>query len=416
MKLYDIAVVGAGPAGMIAAIRAGQHGKNVILIERNDKLGKKLKITGSNRCNVTNTANLDTFVEKFGKRGSFLRSAFAKLSNRRLMSFFNAKGLKLKEEENGRVFPVSNKSTSIIKVLKEYLSENRVEINYNTRLEKIKVKNGYFSLDLGNDNHIATKKVILATGGVSYPSTGSTGDGFNIARKLGHKVTALKPGLVPLIASDEYVKELQGLTLENVVLTFKYGKRKIVSETGNLIFTHFGISGPLVLDLSSKIVPLFDKNEIINLFIDLKPQLTNFELEDMLINEFKARSKTEFKNFMKLFIPNRMIPIIIELLEINPKKNVNQVNRKERIAISNLLKAFPLTLTGFQSIDKAMVTCGGISKKEIDPQTMESKIVPGIYFAGEIIDLCAPSGGYNLQEAFSTGYLAGESAAESLNQ
>lgn len=416
MKLYDIAVVGAGPAGMMAAIRAGQHGKKVILIERNDKLGKKLKITGSSRCNVTNTANLDTFIEKFGKRGSFLRSSFVKLSNRRLISFFNAKGLKLKEEENGRVFPVSNKSTSVIKVLKEYLSKNRVEINYNTRLEKIKVKSDYFSLDLGKDNYIATKKVILATGGVSYPSTGSTGDGFNIAQKLGHKVTALKPGLVPLITSEEYVKELQGITLENVVLTFKYGKRKIVSETGNLIFTHFGISGPLVLDLSSKIVPLFDKNEKIDLFIDLKPELTNFELEDRLIKEFETRSKTEFKNFMKLFVPNRMIPIITELLKINPKKNVNQVNRKERIAISNLIKAFSLTLTGFQPIDKAMITCGGISKKEINPQTMESKIVPGIYFAGEIIDLCAPSGGYNLQEAFSTGYLAGESAAKSLKQ
>jgi predicted Rossmann fold flavoprotein len=279
---------------------------------------------------------------------------------------------------------------------------------------KIKVKRDYFTLDLGNDNHMATKKVILATGGVSYPSTGSTGDGLDIAEKLGHKITPLKPGLVPLKTDEEWIKELQGISLENVILTFKYGKRKIISDKGNIIFTHYGISGPLILDLSSKIVPLFEKNEKISLFIDLKPELTTSELEEMLIKEFEARSKTEFKNFMKLLIPNRMIPVFIELLEINPKKKVNQVNRKERIAIENLLKAFPLTITGFQSIDKAMITCGGISKKDINPETMESKIIAGIYFAGEIIDLCAPSGGYNLQEAFSTGYLAGESAAESI--
>ena len=414
MRLYDIVVVGAGPAGMMAAIRAGQLGKDVILIERNETLGKKLKITGSSRCNITNTAPLDLFVEKFGKKGAFLRSAFTKLSNRRLMSFFNSKGLKFNVEENGRVFPISNKSTSIIKVLKEYLSENKVKKNYNTRLMKIKIKKDYFTLDLGNDNHMAAKKVILATGGVSYPPTGSTGDGLDIAEKLGHKITPLKPGLVPLKTDEEWVKELQGISLENVILTFKYGKRKIVSDKGNIIFTHFGISGPLILDLSSKIVPLFEKNEKIDLYIDLKPELIASELEEMLIKEFEARSKTEFKNFMKLLIPNRMIPVFIELLEINPKKKVNQVNRKERISIANLLKAFPLTLTGFQSIDKAMITCGGISKKDINPGTMESKIVAGIYFAGEIIDLCAPSGGYNLQEAFSTGYLAGESAAESI--
>ncbi|MEN4017658.1 MAG: NAD(P)/FAD-dependent oxidoreductase [Methanobacterium sp.] len=415
MILHDIAVVGAGPAGMMAAIRAGQRGKSVILIEKNDTLGKKLKITGSSRCNVTNTAPLDLFLKKFGKKGSFLRSALVKFSNRKLMSFFNSKGLKLKVEEKGKVFPVSNKSTSIIKALKEYLSENNVKINYNTRLNKIKVKKSYFSLDLGNNNYIAAKRVILATGGVSYPVTGSTGEGLEIAKKLGHRITALRPGLVPLNVAEGWVKKLKGITLENVVLTFKYGKRKIISDNGNIIFTHFGISGPLVLDLSGEIVPLLERNEKIDLFIDLKPEFTNSKLEEMLIKEFEARGKTEFKNFMKLLVPNRMIPIFIELLEIDPKKKVNQVNRKERISIVNLLKAFPLTIISSLPIDKAMVTCGGISKKEINPHTMESKIISGIYFAGEMMDLCAPSGGYNLQQAFSTGYLAGESAAESLN-
>lgn len=415
MKLYDIVVVGAGPAGMMAAIRAGQLGKNVMLIERNDTVGKKLKITGSSRCNITNTASLDTFMENFGRKGAFFRSAFAVFSNKRLMTLFNSKGLKFKIEENGRVFPITDKSRSVIKVLKEYLSENKVKINYNTRLVRIKKKEGYFSLDLGNDNYMATKKVILATGGVSYTATGSTGDGFDVAQKLGHKITPLRAGIVPLKAKEAWVKDLQGISLENVCLTFKYGKRKLVSDNGNMIFTHFGISGPLVLDLSSQIVSILEKNEIVNLFVDLKPEIGIQELEEKLISEFENRSKTEFKNLMKLFVPNRMIPVFTELSSMDPKKKANQIKKGERNKIVNLLKAFPLTITGSLSIEKAMVTCGGISRKEIDPQTMESKIVDGIYFAGEIIDFCAPSGGYNLQEAFSTGYLAGEMAARSLD-
>ncbi len=415
MKLYDITVVGAGPAGMMAAIRAGQLGKNVMLIEKNDIIGKKLKITGSNRCNITNTASLEGFMVKFGKKGVFFRSAFSALSNRRLMTFFESKGLKLKIEEKGRVFPVTDKSRSVINVLKDYLSGNKVKINYNTRLIKIKNKKDYFSLNLGNDNYMATRKVILATGGVSYGFTGSTGDGFEIAQEMGHKITPLRPGIVPLKTIEIWVRELQGISLENVRLTFRYGKRKIVSDNGNLIFTHFGVSGPLVLDLSSQIVSILEKRDMVDLFIDLKPEMTVLELEKKLIKEFENRSKTEFKNFMKLFLPNRMIPVFIELLDIDPKKKVNQVNKRERNKIVNLLKAFPLTVTGSLPIEKAMITCGGVSKKEINPQTMESKIINGIYFAGEIIDFCAPSGGYNLQEAFSTGYLAGEMAARSLD-
>lgn len=415
MKLYDVVVVGAGPAGIMAAVRAGQLGKNVMLIEKNDAVGKKLKITGSNRCNITNTASLDIFMEKFGKKGAFFRSAFAALSNRRLMSFFESKGLKFKIEDNGRVFPITDKSRSVIKVLKGYLSQNKVKINYNTRLVKIKKKKDYFSLDLGNDNYMATKKVILATGGISYPTTGSTGDGFEVAQKVGHKVTPLRPGIVPLKVAETYVKELQGISLEDIRLTFKYGKKKLVSDNGNLIFTHFGISGPLVLDLSSQIVRILEKNKTVDLFIDLKPEMTDQELRKKIMDEFENRSKTEFKNLMKLFMPNRMIPVVAELLDINPKKKVNQVTKEERNKVVNLLKAFPLTVTGSLPIEKAMVTCGGISRKEINPQTMESKVMEGVYFAGEIIDFCAPSGGYNLQEAFSTGYLAGEMAANSLN-
>ena len=411
MKLYDVVVVGAGPAGMMAAIRIGQLSKSVVLIEKNDILGKKLKITGSNRCNITNTASFNIFLEKFGKRGSFFRSAFSTFSSRKLITFFKVKGLKFKVEDDGRVFPVTDRSRSVIKVLKEYLSENNVIKNYNTRLINIKKKKDYFSLDLGNDNYMATIKVILATGGVSYKATGSTGDGLDIAQKMGHNITTLKPGLVPLKFSASCVKELQGISLENIRIIIKYGEKKVISDNGNLIFTHFGISGPLILDLSNQIISILEKTETVQFFIDTKPEITIQELEEKLIKEFEIRRKSEFKNFMKFLLPNRMIPVFIKLLGMDPKKKVNQIKKEERNSIINLLKAFPLTITGSLGVDKAMITCGGVSRREINPQTMESKLIPGLYFAGEIIEGCAPSGGYNLQQAFSTGYLAGEAAS-----
>lgn len=411
MKLYDVVVVGAGPAGMMAAIRIGQLSKSVVLIEKNDILGKKLKITGSNRCNITNTASFNIFLEKFGKRGSFFRSAFSTFSSRKLITFFKVKGLKFKVEDDGRVFPVTDRSRSVIKVLKEYLSENNVIKNYNTRLINIKKKKDYFSLDLGNDNYMATRKVILATGGVSYKATGSTGDGLDIAQKMGHNITTLKPGLVPLKFSASWVKELQGISLENIRIIIKYGEKKVISDNGNLIFTHFGISGPLILDLSNQIISILEKTETVQFFIDTKPEITIQELEEKLIKEFEIRRKSEFKNFMKFLLPNRMIPVFIKLLGMDPKKKVNQIKKEERNSIINLLKAFPLTITGSLGVDKAMITCGGVSRREINPQTMESKLIPGLYFAGEIIEGCAPSGGYNLQQAFSTGYLAGEAAS-----
>ena len=258
---------------------------------------------------------------------------------------------------------------------------------------------------------MATIKVILATGGVSYKATGSTGDGLDIAQKMGHNITTLKPGLVPLKFSASWVKELQGISLENIRIIIKYGEKKVISDNGNLIFTHFGISGPLILDLSNQIISILEKTETVQFFIDTKPEITIQELEEKLIKEFEIRRKSEFKNFMKFLLPNRMIPVFIKLLGMDPKKKVNQIKKEERNSIINLLKAFPLTITGSLGVDKAMITCGGVSRREINPQTMESKLIPGLYFAGEIIEGCAPSGGYNLQQAFSTGYLAGEAAS-----
>lgn len=412
-KTYDVVVVGGGPAGMMAAIQAAKFKRKVLLIEKNESLGKKLLITGSGRCNITNTAELNDFTKKFGKRGAFLRSAFSSFSNMDLIDFFKSRGLDFKVEGAGRVFPVTDDSKSVLNVLKECLNVNGVKIMYNACLSGVKNINGSFRLDLNLENGgacVNAEKVILATGGASYRATGSTGDGFPIAEKFGHEVKPLKPGSIPLKTKESWVNDLQGISLENVGLTFKSNKKKI-SDKGDVIFTHFGVSGPKILDLSAKIVSLLEKQDEVPLFVDLKPDTVREELEVELVEAFKIHGKTDLKNFMKLSMPNRMIPVFMQLSHVDPKKKLNQINKKERNSILNLLKAFPLTVIGYLPLEKAMVTCGGVSKKEINPQSMESKLVPGLYFAGEIIDGCAPSGGYNLQQAFSTGYLAGRSAS-----
>jgi len=412
MHLYDIAVVGGGPAGTMAAIRAGQLKKNVVLIERNDSIGEKILLTGKGRGNITNIAPLDTFIKKFGRQGAFLKSAFFAFFNEDLIDFFKSKGLKLKIERQGRVFPVTDSARSIVEVLKRHLVENKVELLYNMRLLDIKRKDGLFQLHLEGKNRIEAKKVILTTGGASFKITGSTGDGFHIARRLGHTVAPLKPALVPLRTKELWVKELQGLTLKNIRITFEYGRKKIVSDIGELIFTHFGISGPLVLDLSGNVISILEEDKEVYLLIDLKPGLKPEQLENRLLNEFNAKGNTQLKNTMKSFLPHRLIPLFIRLIGLEPERRVNQITRQERRSIISLLKALPLTIIGSLPLEEAMVTNGGISTKEINPRTMESKIIPGLYFAGEIIDVCAPSGGYNLQQAFSTGYLAGEKAAQ----
>ncbi len=411
MYVYDIAVVGAGASGIMAAIHASRRKKNVVLIERNSSLGKKILLTGNGRCNVTNTASLDTFIEKFGKNGKFLRSAFSAFSNRDLIDFFETRGLVLKIEGPGCVFPATDKAGSVLEVLKRCLLENKVEILYGRRLLNVKRKSDFFQLELTGQNRIYTRKLILATGGASYKATGSSGDGFRIAQKLGHTIVPLKPALVPLRTKEAWVKQLQGLSLKNIRFVLKYAGKKIISNVGELIFTHFGVSGPLVLDLSGSIVSLLKEHKQIQLLIDLKPGLKPEQLENRLLNEFRARGNTKIKNAMKNLLPRKLIPVFIHLSDLDAEKRTNQISREERCLIINLLKTFPLTVTGSLSIEEAMVTNGGVSTKQINSGMMESRIMPGLYFAGEIIDGCAASGGYNLQQAFSTGFLAGEKAA-----
>jgi len=408
--VFDIAVIGAGAAGAMAAIHAAALKKKVVLIERNDVIGKKIMLTGNGRCNVTNTAGIEKFMEAFGKQGRFLRTAFWKFSNEDLINFFKSNGLKMKVEEQGRVLPDVGGASSVVNVLEKCLSKNKVTLLRGTRLTDIKKENGLFWLNIPDKKNISAKKVVLATGGVSYKDTGSSGDGFYFAKKLGHSVAALKPALVPLKVKEAWVKDLQGLSLRGARISF-FADKKITSGKGEILFTHFGISGPLVLDLSGRIISVLNASREIPLFIDLKPDSDAEQIKNKLLDEFDAAKKAQLKTIMKEILPQRLAFVFLNIVGIAPEKIVNQVGRQDRHKIISLLKALPLTVIGSLEIEKAMVTNGGVSLKEINPRTMESKIIEGLYFAGEIIDTCAKSGGYNLQQAFSTGYLAASMAA-----
>jgi predicted Rossmann fold flavoprotein len=449
MQVYDIAVVGAGPAGIMSCIRAAQLNqpegsglastsqshkpegsgaasdsrshKNVILLERNNCIGKKILLSGKGRCNITNIVALDEFIARFGRQGEFLRCAFSKFFNQDLIDFFKEKGLRLKIERQGRVFPDTDRAASVIEALKKCLLESNTKIVYNKRVAGIEREGGLFKLFLEDGRQLSAKQVILATGGRSFSFTGSAGDGFTIAGKLGHSIVPLMPGMVPLRTEETWVKELKGLTLKNIRLTFKAKNKKIVSNVGELLFTHFGVSGPLVLDLSGSVLRLLAprggllENKEVVLEIDLKPGLSPQQLEERLLREFGIAGRKSVKNVLKELLPHKLAGVFVNLLGIDYNKMANQVTKEERRSILDMLKSLRLRITGSLPLEEAMVTCGGVSTKEINPRTMESRLVPGLYFAGEIIDGSAPSGGYNLQQAFSTGYLAGEEAARVKN-
>lgn len=412
MKIYDIAVIGGGPAGSMAAIRASELGKSVILAERNNSIGNKLILTGKGRCNITNIASMEAFIKKFKTSGEFLRSALFLFYNKELMEYFESNGLKLKVERQGRVFPVSDKASDVVLTLAKSLKEKKVNMAYGLRITDIKSEENYYILTADNKAQIKARKVVIAAGGASYKATGSTGDGFKMAQHMGHKIMRLKPALVPLKTKESWIKDLQGLSLENIRLTYYFGDKKHASDIGDVMFTHFGVSGPLVLDMSGDIVLLLERHKEIKFTIDLKPGLTKEQIEKKLVNKFLDKGNPSVKAVMQDMLPKRIILTFLSLCKIQYDKRVNQITRQERQSIIEILKAFPVTITGSLPIEEAMVTGGGVSRKDINPRTMESKIVPGIYFAGEVIEGEAPSGGYNLQQAFSTGYLAGESSAK----
>jgi hypothetical protein len=405
---YDIAVIGAGAAGCMAAIRAGQAKKQVVLLERNDALCRKLLLTSNGRCNLTNNAPAAEFIKKFSPNGEFYRTVFHRFSNQDLLDFFRAKGLEFKVEDRGRVLPVTNKAATVVAVLAQYLQENPVKVCFGRRIISVEPVDGGFTLIDQDQVRWKAKKVIITTGGKSYPDTGSTGDGLDMAKKLGHTITELTPGLVPLKVKESLVKDLRGLSFDRAQITFYDGDKKITSDAGEVLFTHFGLSGPLVLDISAQVLKLLAKQKAVRLAIDLVPDIKKPDLEKKLWESLSCKGDAKIKSILSGMLPRRMALVLLDHLGVSAQKFASQVTRKEREAIVRGLKTFALTAIGGLALEEAMVTCGGVALKDIDPRTMSSKIVPGLYFAGEIIESAGVSGGYNLQQAFSTGHLAAE--------
>ncbi|HZK43702.1 MAG TPA: NAD(P)/FAD-dependent oxidoreductase [Syntrophomonadaceae bacterium] len=411
--MQKIIVVGGGPAGMIAAITAAEHGAEVILLEKKEQVGKKLKITGKGRCNIT-SADVNNFIAGYAKNGHFLYSALNEFSNFDLIEFFNKRGLMTKVERGKRVFPVTDNADDVVKVLYETMKRLGVAVYPHVAIDKMGVVDKKLvSVSAGNDN-FPCDAVIVATGGMSYPGTGSTGDGYKWAKSAGHTLIEPRPALVPLVVQEGWIKELQGLSLKNVqVNVFQDDGKKIGDDFGEMLFTHYGVSGPIILSLSRKIGDyLATRAGNAQLIIDYKPGLTVEQLENRLQRDFEKYSRKQFKNALDDLLPQKLIPVIIKLSGIDAEKPVHQITREERKEVLDLLKKFTLTITATRSFKEAVVTAGGVEVKEIDPKTMQSKLVEGLFFAGEILDIDGYTGGYNLQAAFSTGYVAGKYASK----
>jgi len=402
-----VMVVGGGPAGIMAAGQAAERGHEVLLIEKNYRIGKKILISGKGRCNITNSTDIEGLIENTPGNGNFLYSAFYTFSNSDLIELLGKYGLETKVERGGRIFPVSDSSGDVVNTLFKYLKDKGVKILYKKTVSDIKVGDNQVKGIVVNDSDfMECDSVVLATGGVSYPGTGSSGEGHKIAEKLGHSIVELKPSLIPLVTGEEWVRELQGLSLKNVEVTFlnKAGK-KIYNDFGEMLFTHFGVSGPVILSGSRHILDYNYRD--IKLVIDMKPALDEEKLDLRVQRDFEQFSRKQYKNSLDELLPQKLIPVIIRLSGIDPEKAVNQITREERKRLVKLLKRLEITITGCRPISEAIVTAGGIFTDEINPSTMESKKIKGLYFAGEIIDVDAYTGGFNLTIAFSTGYLAG---------
>ena len=435
-----VIVIGGGPAGMIAAMASAQNGNDVTILEKMEMLGKKLLITGKGRCNITSSLPIDEFIKNIPGNGMFMYSSFNNFTNEDIIKLLKQEGVETKVERGNRVFPVSDKSQDVQKAFLRILKKLNVNIITNARVKKILVNDvadninaddkreelseeknvcGVIANINGKDTKIVADKVILATGGMSYPGTGSTGDGYKLAKELGHTVTKIRASLVPLTVHSgkdlKICKSMQGLSLRNVNIKIKdMSKNKVIYEDfGEMLFTHFGVSGPTILSGSAHLLRYKNVDELLKerkiiLSIDLKPALSEEKLDDRILRDFNEEKNKDFKNSLDKLLPKKMIDVIIELSEISPNKKVNEITKKERLGLVHLLKNLEIDISGFRSIEEAIITSGGINIKEINPKTMESKIVNGLYFAGEIIDVDAYTGGFNLQIAYSTGYTAGK--------
>lgn len=408
----DVIVIGAGAAGLMAAGQAAADGARVTLLEKNDCPGRKLLITGKGRCNITNAADTREFIRNIPGNGRFLHSVFDMFDNHDLMGFFLSQGVETKIERGDRVFPVSDQAADVVGALVRFCRQNGVKVIYGQPIARItRQDNAVIGVVARNGDSYKADRVIIATGGASYPGTGSTGDGYDMARELGHTIVPVKPALVPLETAEGWVSELQGLTLKNVRVTARAGGKDLAEEFGEMIFTHFGISGPIILTLSRKIAIEMDKGREIKVCINLKPALTPEQLDGRMQRDFTEFRKKQFKNSLAELLPKSLIPVVIGLSGIAGEKPVHQITREERLQLASLLQNLEVSVTGTRSIKEAIVTAGGVSVKEIDPRTMASKLVKGLFFAGEIIDVDGYTGGFNLQIAFSTGYAAGRAAS-----
>lgn len=406
--MSKVLVIGGGAAGMFAALSLAYNGNEVHLFEKNEKLGKKLYITGKGRCNLTNAGDMDTLFASVVTNSKFLYSSFYGFTNQDAIDFFENIGVKTKIERGNRVFPVSDHSSDVILGLSRELQRLGVQIYLRTEVKKVVGRERFEHIELKDGRKIEGDACIVATGGFSYQTTGSTGDGYRFAKELGHQVTEIMPSLVPLQVKEWYAKELQGLSLRNVSATVFDGKKKLYEDFGEMLFTHYGVSGPLMLSASSYIGKVVREREL-ELVIDLKPALSMEQLDQRVLRDFEENTNKQFKNAIGKLFPTKLVPIMLELSEIDPDKKVHLISKEERQRFVKLIKNFSMTITGLRDFNEAIITKGGVHVKEINPATMESKLVPGIYFVGEVLDLDALTGGFNLQIAWSTAYAAGNS-------
>lgn len=407
--MSNVIVIGGGAAGMFAAIQAAEKGHKVVLLEKNEKLGKKIYITGKGRCNITNACDTEELFQNVMRNSKFLYSAFYTFSNYQVMDFFEQNGLRIRTERGERVFPQSDHSSDVIAVLKRALEKHGVEIRLHSEVKELKIEDNQIEgVILSNGKTLEAKQVIVATGGCSYVSTGSTGDGYRFAKEAGHTVTKLHPALVPLEVEESWIQKLQGLSLKNVSIEIEKDGKKLYEAFGEMLFTHYGVSGPLILSASSAINDYIEKMPL-QMTIDLKPALTEEQLDKRILRDFEENQNRQYKNAVQKLFPAKLIPVMIRLSGISPEKKVNEITKEERQHLVKMIKHFPLTLSHFRDFNEAIITRGGVSVKQINPSTMESKLVNGLFFAGEVLDLDALTGGFNLQIAWSTGYLAGDS-------
>ena len=409
--MSKVIVIGGGPAEMMAAYAAAESGHAVTLLEQNEKLGKKLFITGKGRCNLTNASDMEQLFANVVSNRKFLYSAFYSYDNEQVISFFESHGMPTKTERGNRVFPVSDHSSDVIAALSAALREQHVEVFLHTKvkrllLEKRDEEKRVTGVELADHTKMHADAVIVATGGISYPSTGATGDGYRMAEESGHKMVSPTPALVPMEMKEPWVRDLQGLSLRNVRMSVTRGKKKLYEDFGEMLFTHFGVSGPLVLSASG-CIPAKAFDQELSMTIDLKPALDVEQLDHRILREFDEMKNKQFKNSLGHLLPAKMIPVMIALSGIDPDTKVNEISREQRQNLLHLFKNMPLTITGLRDFKEAIITKGGVSVKDINPSTMESKLVQGLYFCGEVLDLDALTGGYNLQIAWSTGHLAG---------